>query len=48
MHYDWPMSMPDDQPINGISLHCNILLNDNKSIPQSVLHTTQKWEQFAY
>ena len=29
--------MPVDQTINGIRMHSNILLNDNKSIPQTFL-----------
>ena len=28
--------MSAEQTINGICMHCNILLNDNKSIPQTV------------
>ena len=27
---------PGDQTINGIYIHCNISLNENKSIPQGV------------
>ena len=35
-------STPIHQPINGIQFHDNILLNDNKSTPQSVFtHNTK-------
>ena len=35
---------PDEQTINGICIHCNILLNDNKSIPQTVFYQQQQKE----
>ena len=34
--------MPGEQTINGICMHCNILLNDNKSIPQTVFTNNNK------
>ena len=33
---------PGEQTINGICMHCNILLNDNKSIPQTVFTNNNK------
>ena len=42
MHYNWLMSMPVNQTINGIEVCCNILLNDNNSIPQTVFSNNSK------
>ena len=36
------MSKPIDHSINGIQVHCNILLNDNKSIPQTVFTNNKR------
>ena len=36
--------MPVNQTINGICMRCNILLNDNKSIPQIVFTNKQQNE----
>ena len=35
-HHMRHIFMPVNQIINGIYMQCNILLNENKSIPQSV------------